>query len=476
MSDKKPSALSHGEVERGHYGQSALIRYVPEKDPVQDALAESTSTETNKVKMPSGSTTRVSVWDGHGTNEALLRFVMTSWGLIKRLGYWTERTEALAAAAQAGSDLKKAQKELKAAKKEESKILQRNKDDESVATGEAKQQLEEARQKIATAQEDIEVAQTQLEEAQREAAEASDKPFEFFGSNLSQSEQSNWSKIVTEQTESSPYTDVFGKKQEEAPGKTPKSFNDCVKIYLQSRFSFNAAESQAMYVSVGLRKSGRVTVRQFLDRLTVLNDCIEWLPMRYYSPHATEMTTECKKFTDLELVSCILRALPEPWQNDLLKSVHGMLPESTRDLLPLLELIEKSPPTTAPSRDNSRGRGSGGEKPSSGKRHGGDKMGPIPKKPRKGKKHCALCAKHGGKEQTHNTDACKKYNSDGSLKWATKSEGSEKKVKKAFAQLKHKYDENTKTLKKLLKAQSKKEKKRARRSKYDSSDSDTDSS
>ena len=139
--------------------------------------------------------------------------------------------------------------------------------------------------------------------------------------------------------ESSPYTVVFRKKQDEAPGKTPKSFNDCITINLQSHFAFNAAECQAMYVSVGLRKSGRVTVRQFLNRLTVLNDCIEWLPRRYYSPNATEMTAECKKFTDLELVSCILHALPEPWQNHLLKSVHGMLPESTCDLLPLLELM-----------------------------------------------------------------------------------------------------------------------------------------
>ena len=108
MSDKSPLSLSHGEVECGHYGQSAPIRYVPEKDLVQDALSGSTCTEVNKIKMPGGSTTQVRVWDGHGSNEALLRFVMTSWGLIKRLWYWTEHTGALAAAAQASSDLKKA--------------------------------------------------------------------------------------------------------------------------------------------------------------------------------------------------------------------------------------------------------------------------------------------------------------------------------------------------------------------------------
>ncbi len=40
----------------------------------------------------------------------------------------------------------------------------------------------------------------------------------------------------------------------------------------------------------------------------------------------------------------------------------------------------------------------------------------IPKKSRKDAKHCTLCRKHGGAQNTHNTGNCKKYNSDGAPK------------------------------------------------------------
>ena len=294
---------------------------------------------------------------------------------------------------------------------------------------------------------------------------------------MSQSELTRWNKIVEEQTESTAYTDVFGKKQTVPPGKTKDSFEDCLKLYLQSRFNFNAAENQKMYVQVGLRKSGRVTVRQFMDRIKQLNDIIDWLPMKYYSPRATELTEVTEKFSDAELVMCVMRALPEPWQNDLLKTVQGDAPESTREMLQLLELIEKSPPSMAPAKDNSKAKPAGGENSSSKKRHGGDQLGRVPKKPKKGSKHCALCAKHGGKERTHNTDTCRKYNPDGTPKWTAKpSEKSDKKANKAFAQMKHTYDKNNKLLKKLLKKQAKKDKKRQHKPRYDSSDYDSDSS
>ena len=40
----------------------------------------------------------------------------------------------------------------------------------------------------------------------------------------------------------------------------------------------------------------------------------------------------------------------------------------------------------------------------------------IPTKSRKDAKHCTLCRKHGGMQNTHNTGDCKKYNSDGTPK------------------------------------------------------------
>ena len=62
MSSEKqvPLTLRHNETERGHYGKSAPIRYVPEQDPVQGSLSEST-VSTNTVKMPGGTKTHVKV-------------------------------------------------------------------------------------------------------------------------------------------------------------------------------------------------------------------------------------------------------------------------------------------------------------------------------------------------------------------------------------------------------------------------------
>ena len=122
MSSEKqaPLTLRHDETERGHYGKSAPIRYVPEQDPVQGSLSKAT-VSTNIVKMPGGTKTHVKVWNGHGNNEALLDFAQQVGGLIKRLGYWQALDEANDAVTSAKQTLVDASAALKTAKREESK-------------------------------------------------------------------------------------------------------------------------------------------------------------------------------------------------------------------------------------------------------------------------------------------------------------------------------------------------------------------
>jgi hypothetical protein len=52
--------------------------------------------------------------------------------------------------------------------------------------------------------------------------------------------------------------------------------------------------------------------------------------MKYFSPQATEQTPKCEKFSDSDMVANMMRAMPESWQNDLLKSAKGNMPETTR--------------------------------------------------------------------------------------------------------------------------------------------------
>jgi hypothetical protein len=78
---------------------------------------------------------------------------------------------------------------------------------------------------------------------------------------LSTTEQTSWGKIVTGFTDTSPFTDNFGKVREVSPGKTRTSFMDCIQMHLQTRFAYNAAENQWLYVMCGLKKSPKVTMR-----------------------------------------------------------------------------------------------------------------------------------------------------------------------------------------------------------------------
>ena len=50
---------------------------------------------------------------------------------------------------------------------------------------------------------------------------------------------------------------------------------------------------------------------QFCECMQVLNDIIEWLPMKYYSPPSTENTVKYEKFANADMVLCIMDALPE---------------------------------------------------------------------------------------------------------------------------------------------------------------------
>jgi hypothetical protein len=355
----------------------------------------------------------------------------------------------------------------KAAKREESKTCNSNANDADKAA---------ALEKKTAAATAVDAAKLDLEQAEEDRSKAAEKPFEFYWSNLSQSEQASWEKIVTQLTVNAPHTDIFGKKREDAGGKTKKAFFDCVQMHLQSRFVFNAAELQKFYVLCGLKKSPKVTVHQFCERIQVLNDAISWLPMKHYSPHATELTPVCEKFSDADIIANIMHAMPESWQNDLLKSVKGNMPETTRELLPLLELIEKAPPTIAPKGgDGAKGKSTHGG--GAAKKRSADTSDlRVPrKKARFSYNKCKHCEKYGGKPETHVTEKCRKWNADGTLKNKESSHSKDKKAHKAFASLKSKTEYNEKLLKKLLKKSKSDKKKKSKRT-YDSSDSDSDSS
>ncbi len=118
----------------------------------------------------------------------------------------------------------------------------------------------------------------------------------------------------------------------------------------------------------------------------------------------TKLTKVVQSFDDADLASHILHMVPRNWQ-DQYKLTGGTVPQSIHKLLEVLEHIKKAFPT---KKDH--------EKPKAGATGGGSSKKKmvsfddrIPKKSRKDAKHCTLCRKHGGTQNTHNTGDCKKY-------------------------------------------------------------------
>jgi len=117
-----------------------------------------------------------------------------------------------------------------------------------------------------------------------------------------------------------------------------------------------------------------------------------------------------------------------------------MVPQCICDLLNDLKKVKKAFPLE---------REQPGEKGKANLSHSGKhKMitihQPIPKKPYKEAKHCALCKKHGGVHTTHNLSDWRKYKKEGKIKKISEkgqrgSTAYKKKTASAFAKLLHSF-------------------------------------
>ena len=154
----------------------------------------------------------IKVWDSHGNNESFIDFVMQSGALIKRLNYWDDLDKAEEAIKEAKESVKKARDALQSATAKDTKLKK--------TQGATESQLKSSAERVTKASADVEKAMTLVEAAEEERALAVEKPFEFYGSNLSQSEQASWEKIVKQLTLDAPHKDICGKKHKEAGGKS----------------------------------------------------------------------------------------------------------------------------------------------------------------------------------------------------------------------------------------------------------------
>jgi hypothetical protein len=200
------------------------------------------------------------------------------------------------------------------------------------------------------------------------------------------------------------------------------------------------------------------------------------LPCLFYSERATKLTKEVEPFNDADLASHILRMVPKHWQ-DQYNLTGGTVPQSVCKLLEALESIEKAFPTEKEHEGPKANETGGG----SSKKRMVSFTDRIPKKSRKEAKHCALCKKHGGTQNAHNTGECRKYEKDGTLKRAFTGKSAQqqrnpcnqnapRESNNSYAQLSTKIAKLEKSNKKLKRANKKRKRDR------DSDSDDLDSS
>ena len=81
-----PEGLKVVECKRGVGGKNTPIRYIPEQDPVQDALEKSKKTTYFKLTLPNtGNELKVAIW-ASGTPKQFLLHVCTVIHSCKQMG------------------------------------------------------------------------------------------------------------------------------------------------------------------------------------------------------------------------------------------------------------------------------------------------------------------------------------------------------------------------------------------------------
>jgi hypothetical protein len=394
-----PEGLKCQECERGVGGNKSPIRYIPESDPIQEALEKKKKTTYFKLTLPStGSELSVAQWTS-GTPEQFLLHVRAAIHACKQMELDVNFSRAQEVVATEELHLEVAKGEYAQVRSSEKKKAKGNKGEATSADSEP----------LALAKAEYEKAAQTLSAAKLAVTTAGAKAFELYANLLSDEARPAWEKILKAQVTTSPWEDIFGVTHSETPTKTWDSFMECVMFHLQQVFKSDAGETLKYYITNTLRKPNRVPIRQFLARVEQLNSYLENLPCLYYSSNANQATKLVKPLDDADLATHLLRMCPAKWQTQY-DLTEKTTPVSVRALLPILEKIENNAEHDAkpPNVNKTKGAGEKRKMESSDSR--------IPKKQKSvsfSEKSCALCKKHGGPHKSHNTRDCRRYKSDG---------------------------------------------------------------
>ncbi len=153
--------------------------------------------------------------------------------------------------------------------------------------------------------------------------------------------QMQWDRIVNKMHTKNPWIGINGKFNKGIQVKSWISFMDCIKLHKLTLFPTDAAEKQHYYMQQTIKKPQRVTVRQFVSRMGVLNDYLAYLPTVFDSLMAVAGTKKMNvPINKADLAGILLNLVPSFWVNQY-NMMHSTLPKNPRALLNNLEAIKQ---------------------------------------------------------------------------------------------------------------------------------------
>ncbi len=163
------------------------------------------------------------------------------------------------------------------------------------------------------------------------AVEQAQKAYKLFRCFIVGKAQTQRDRIVNKMHTKNPWIGFNGKSNKTICVKSWISFMDCIKLHKLAIFPADTAEKQRYYMQQTIKKPQRVTVRQFVSRMGVLNDYLAYLPTFFDLSMADAGTKKMNvPFDEADLAEIMLNLVPSSW----LTSTTRCIPCSPRTLGP----------------------------------------------------------------------------------------------------------------------------------------------
>jgi hypothetical protein len=167
------------------------------------------------------------------------------------------------------------------------------------------------------------------------------KAYEMFHLFVVSDQRTQWDKIVQEMHTKEPWIGVNRISHKGFCVCSWPAFLDCIELHKLTIFPVDATEKQRYYMVQTVKKPQRVTVRQYMARMGILNDYLAHLLTVFNSSMAIEgMKNGNVPFDEADLARIILNPVLVSWLNQY-NMTHQTLPSETRTFLQDLESIER---------------------------------------------------------------------------------------------------------------------------------------